>query len=141
VDALPQNIPVLATTATANDRVVDDVQVQLGKNITVQRGSLVRDSLKLQNIKMPSPAAHMTWLAEKFPLLIGNGIVYALTQRDTERVSEWLKINRTQAQAYHAGLKDEEKIELEQALLHNRFKVLVATVALGMGFDKPVWAL
>jgi ATP-dependent DNA helicase RecQ len=137
LDALPPNIPVLATTATANDRVVDDVQIQLGKNITVQRGSLVRDSLKLQNINMPSPAARMAWLAEQIPALPSSGIVYALTQRDAERVAEWLKINRIEARAYHSGLDDEEKIELEQALLNNRLKVLVATVALGMGFDKP----
>ncbi|HMP71248.1 MAG TPA: RecQ family ATP-dependent DNA helicase [Pirellulaceae bacterium] len=137
LDALPSNIPVLATTATANNRVVDDVQAQLGEKITVQRGSLVRDSLKLQNINMPSPAARMAWLAEKIPALPGSGIVYALTQRDAERVAEWLKINRIEAQAYHAGLQDEVKNELEQALLDNGLKVLVATVALGMGFDKP----
>ena len=137
LQALPQNIPVLATTATANNRVVNDVQSQLGSNIVLQRGSLVRESLKLQNISMPSPAARMAWMAETIPNLPSSGIVYALTQRDAERVAEWLRITGIDAQVYHAGLEDAEKIELERQLLENEIKVLVATVALGMGFDKP----
>lgn len=137
LQALPQNIPVLATTATANNRVVNDVQSQLGSNIVLQRGSLVRESLKLQNISMPSPAARMAWMAETIPNLPSSGIVYALTQRDAERVAEWLRITGIDAQVYHAGLEDVEKIELERQLLENEIKVLVATVALGMGFDKP----
>ena len=135
--ALPLNIPVLATTATANDRVVKDVRSQLGSSIVLQRGSLVRNSLKLQNISMPSPAARMAWMAETIPNLPSSGIVYALTQRDAERVAEWLRITGIKAQVYHAGLEDEEKIELERQLLANEIKALVATVALGMGFDKP----
>ncbi len=101
LQALPQNIPVLATTATANDRVVNDVQSQLGSNIVLQRGSLVRESLKLQNISMPSPSARMAWMAETIPNLPSSGIVYALTQRDAERVAEWLRITGIKAQVYH----------------------------------------
>jgi len=142
LQAIPSNVPVLATTATANDRVVADVKVQLGSNIELQRGSLVRESLKLQNINMPSPSARMAWLAQTIPALSGSGIVYTLTQRDAERVSEWLRINEINAKAYHADIQNREdgtsiKEELEQQLLNNEIKVLVATVALGMGFDKP----
>jgi ATP-dependent DNA helicase RecQ len=140
--ALPNNIPVLATTATANDRVVNDVASQLGTGIQIVRGPLVRKSLKLQNIEMPSPAARMAWLAQTIPSLDGSGIVYTLTQRDAERVAEWLRINEISAEAYHADVEGEEngtsrREELEQKLLNNELKVLVSTVALGMGFDKP----
>lgn len=142
LQAMPNNIPVLATTATANDRVVNDVMSQLGDDIELIRGPLVRESLKLQNITMPSPAARMAWLAQTIPTLPGSGIIYTLTQRDAERLAEWLRINDIAAKAYHAGLSGGEgrvhlKEELEQMLMNNEIKVLVATVALGMGFDKP----
>lgn len=142
LQAIPSNVPVLATTATANDRVVNDVKLQLGQNIILQRGSLVRKSLKLQNINIPNPAARMAWLAQIIPTLPGSGIIYTLTQRDAERVTEWLQINSIDAKAYHAGISgrgdgSSVKEELEQQLLNNEIKVLVATVALGMGFDKP----
>lgn len=142
LQAIPSNVPVLATTATANDRVVNDVKSQLGDNIELIRGSLVRKSLKLQNIDMPSPAARMAWLAQTLPTLIGSGIIYTLTQRDAERVSEWLQINGINAKAYHADIPAGDngisvREELEQQLLNNEVKVLVATVALGMGYDKP----
>jgi len=80
LQAMPSNIPVLATTATANARVVNDIKSQLGENIILQRGSLVRKSLKLQNINMPSPAARMAWLAQTIPSLTGSGIVLGLSQ-------------------------------------------------------------
>lgn len=142
LQALPSNVPVLATTATANDRVVSDVMSQLGDDIELSRGPLVRESLKLQNISMPSPAARMAWLAKTIPDLPGSGIIYTLTQRDTEKLAEWLVSNGINAKAYHAGIRDREdgtsvREELEQQLLDNEIKVLVATVALGMGFDKP----
>lgn len=142
LQALPGNIPVLATTATANDRVVADVMAQLGEDIHLVRGPLVRPSLELQNITMASPAARMAWLAQTIPGLPGSGIVYTLTQRDAERVAEWLRINDIDAEAYHSKVQDDEdgatrRERLEQQLLRNEVKVLVATVALGMGFDKP----
>ena len=142
LQALPSNIPVLATTATANDRVVGDVISQLGENIELVRGSLLRESLKLQNIAMPSPAARMAWLAKTIPDLPGSGIIYTLTKRDAERVAEWLRINEISAAAYHADVVSPDgdatqREVLEQELLRNEVKVLVATVALGMGFDKP----
>ncbi len=142
LQALPPNVPVLATTATANNRVVTDIMSQLGHGIELVRGPLVRESLKLQNINMPSPAARMAWLAETLTKLSGSGIIYTLTQRDANRLTEWLNVNNINAKAYHAGIPDLEdgssiREELEQQLLKNEIKVLVATVALGMGFDKP----
>ena len=146
VQALPPNVPVLATTATANDRVVQDVMSQLG-DVSDQRGPLIRESLQLQNIDMPSPAARLAWLAERIPELPGSGIVYTLTTRDAERVAEWLRANDIRAEAYHAsvdgrdagrkGAGGDRREILEQQLLNNELKVLVSTVALGMGFDKP----
>jgi ATP-dependent DNA helicase RecQ len=142
LQAIPSNVPVLATTATANNRVVNDIRSQLGDNINLVRGPLVRESLKLQNIVMPSPAARMAWLTQTIPALPGSGIVYTLTQRDAERVAEWLRVNGISAQAYHAGVPNiEDRVpgreQLERQLQNNELKVLVATVALGMGFDKP----
>lgn len=134
LNALPSNIPVLATTATANDRVVNDVATQLG-DLGIERGPLVRDSLRLQNIWMSSPAARMAWLAEHLPRIPGSGIIYTLTIRDAERVAVWLRQNEIDARAYHSNVENRE--ELEDRLMENRIKTLVATVALGMGFDKP----
>jgi len=134
LQALPPNIPVLATTATANNRVVNDVAAQLG-DLLIERGPLVRKSLRLQNIWLPSPAARMAWLAENLPQMPGSGIIYTLTIRDAERVAEWLRQNDVDALAYHSGIEGREA--LEERLLNNQIKALIATVALGMGFDKP----
>lgn len=137
LQALPQNIPVLATTATANNRVVVDIINQLGQNLRVSRGLLNRDSLHLQNIYLPQPAARMAWLAQHLPTLPGSGIIYTLTIQDAKRVARWLKFQGIEAQAYHSQLDNEERLILESQLLNNEIKALVATTALGMGFDKP----
>ena len=137
LQALPPNIPVLATTATANDRVVRDVQSQLGPRLVLFRGPLGRASLRLQNIHLPSQVARMAWLADHLPALPGSGIIYTLTIRDAQRLAAWLQSAGIQAFAYWGGLASDSRIDLEQKLLDNRIKVLVATSALGMGFDKP----
>lgn len=137
LQALPQNVPALATTATANDRVVTDIVEQLGPNLQVIRGALTRQSLQLQNIYLANPAARMAWLAEQLPQLPGSGIIYTLTVRDAERVAGWLKSRNISAEAYYGGLESEKRITLEERLLSNKVKALVATTALGMGFDKP----
>jgi len=122
LEAIPSNVPILATTATANNRVVNDVIAQLGERLLVQRGGLGRKSLKLQNIKIPQMSARMAWLAKTIPLLPGSGIVYTLTQRDTERVASWLKINNIDAEAYHAGISGDATviIGLKQNPTHGR---------------------
>lgn len=134
---LPPSIPVLATTATANDRVVADVAEQLGENVLVQRGSLARDSLNLHVIPLADQAERLAWLAEHLPDLPGSGIVYCLTVADSMRVSAWLQSRGLDVRPYHAGLATEDKIAAERALIGNEVKALVATTALGMGFDKP----
>ena len=137
LQALPQNIPVLTTTATANNRVVDDIKTQLGENLRISRGDLTRKSLRLQNIYLPSQAARLAWLAQHLPQLPGSGIIYALTVRDAQRVADWLKTQDINAKAYYGDVDPEIRIGLEDELLNNKIKVLVATTALGMGFDKP----
>lgn len=133
---MPANVPILGTTATANDRVIADARSQLG-DIGIQRGALRRRSLALQNIRMPSQVERLSWLARHIGELPGTGIVYTLTTRDADRVAKWLTRNGISAAAYHAGVPDEERRQLEDRLLGNRVKALVATTALGMGYDKP----
>jgi ATP-dependent DNA helicase RecQ len=137
LEALPRNVPILATTATANHRVVADIAEQLGPNLAIQRGALARTSLRLQNIFLPSQIDRLAWLAHVLPGLAGSGIVYTLTVRDAEQVAMWLRAQGINAEAYHAGLEPGHRESLESRLLANGVKVLVATVALGMGFDKP----
>ena len=140
---MPPNMPVLGTTATANNRVIQDVQDQIG-NINIQRGPLVRDSLSLQTMRLPDQASRLAWLAQYIPGLPGTGIVYVLTKRDAEQVSTWLNQQGIVASAYHGsiqhdGFEDSNSYRqhLEGLLLNNQIKVLVATTALGMGYDKP----
>lgn len=140
---LPSNIPVLATTATANDRVIKDINSQLGA-IAEQRGPLERKSLSLQTLRLPSQASRLAWLAANLPKIEGTGIIYTLTKRDAEQVSSWLKSNGIEAAAYYSGVLSDDfddtdayRAHLEDLLLENKIKALVATIALGMGYDKP----
>lgn len=133
---LPPNLRLLATTATANNRVIDDLTEVLGPNLEISRGDLNRPSLTLQTIRLPTQAERLAWLAEQLPALSGNGIIYTLTKRDAEQVSEWLKSCGLNIAAYTSETGD-LRPELEDALLQNKVKALVATTALGMGFDKP----
>jgi ATP-dependent DNA helicase RecQ len=140
---LSEDVAVLCTTATANDRVVADVseQLQVGahgpEQLTVYRGALARRSLRLEVATLPEPAARLAWLATWLPRLPGSGIVYCLTKRDTETVAEWLNGNGISAIAYSGEVADEERVEAERRLLANEVKAVVATSALGMGYDKP----
>ena len=133
---LPPRVPVLCTTATANDRVVKDIESQIS-NLHVLRGPLVRQSLRLYNIKLADQADRLAWLAHFLPQLPGSGIIYTLTVQDARRAAEWLQRQGIAARAYHADLEAHQRIEAEQQPLSNEVKALVATVALGMGFDKP----
>ena len=134
---LPANLRLLATTATANDRVMADLSATLGPGLTTLRGELARPSLALQTIRLPSQAERLAWLADELPGMPGSGIVYTLTHRDTYRVAEWLTSRGIKVAAYTAGEPNERREQLEQELVANELKVLVATTALGMGFDKP----
>ena len=141
--SMPDTVPVVGTTATANDRVIEDVQAQLG-NIKVQRGSLMRQSLALQTMRPPSQAVRLAWLADHLDTLPGTGIVYTLTKRDADQVADWLNENGIAARAYYSGVTGDGcsdspayRQHLEDLLLRNEIKALVATTALGMGYDKP----
>ena len=136
IRTLPPNLRLLATTATANNRVLDDLKTVLGPDLYVSRGDLNRPSLALQTISLPGQAERLAWLAENVPRLPGHGIIYTLTVRDAERVAEWLKSRGVNAESY-TGQTGDQRPELEQLLLENKVKALVATTALGMGFDKP----
>lgn len=140
---MPPNMPLLGTTATANNRVIEDVKGQLG-DVHVLRGTLARESLILHTLRVPDQGSRLAWLAQYIPSLPGTGIVYVLTVRDAEQVAEWLVTQGIEACAYYSGVKHPEfedtndyRRHLEDRLLRNEIKVLVATVALGMGYDKP----
>ncbi|WP_234044660.1 RecQ family ATP-dependent DNA helicase [Haloferula rosea] len=136
VRQLPANLRLLATTATANERVMNDLEQILGPNLEVSRGELGRPSLFLQTIRLAGQAERLAWLAQHLPGIPGSGIVYTLTVRDAAQVAEWLRSRGIEARAY-SGQSGDERPELEDALLRNEVKVLAATTALGMGFDKP----
>jgi len=137
IASLPRNLRVLATTATANNRVVADLDHVFGPDLHKIRGDLARASLFLQTIRLPDPAERMAWLAEQLETLEGYGIIYTLTIGDAERVAEWLQMKGHDVHAYHSDLPPERAHELEDALLGNQIKALVATTKLGMGYDKP----
>lgn len=137
VRQLPGNLRVLATTATANDRVLGDLDDVLGGNIKLIRGSLERDSLTLQSIRLDSPASRMAWIASTLSNLKGSGIIYTLTVKDAEVLAQWLQSKGYAVEPYTADEHTDRKISLEQKLIDNELKALVATTALGMGFDKP----
>lgn len=137
LDRLPPDVPVLGCTATANDRVVHDVEAQLGDGAVEIRGRLDRDSLELEVIDLPSQAERLAWLATEVPRLDGTGIVYCLTIADAQRVAAWLRSRGVDVLAYTGATEPGERLVAEDALLDNEIKALVATSALGMGYDKP----
>ncbi len=137
---LPAGVPVLATTATANSRVVADVADVLGLgagDVLVLRGSLDRESLHLGVVTLPSTAHRLAWLAEHLAELPGSGIIYTLTVAASQEVAEYLRSAGYEVAAYSGQTEQTERLAAEDDLLNNRVKALVATSALGMGFDKP----
>jgi ATP-dependent DNA helicase RecQ len=133
---LPAGTPVLATTATANQRVTDDVAEQLGDAL-VLRGALDRDSLRLAVLDLASPAHRLAWLADHLEQLPGSGIVYTLTVAAAAETASFLRSRGYAVAAYSGQSEDSDRRGAEQDLLDNKIKALVATSALGMGFDKP----
>jgi ATP-dependent DNA helicase RecQ len=133
---LPSRTPVLATTATANSRVTADVADQLGDAL-VLRGSLERDSLRLAVLDLPDPAHRLAWLADHLERLPGSGIIYTLTVAGATETADFLRTRGFAVASYTGQVDDTERRAAEQDLLDNKIKALVATSALGMGFDKP----
>lgn len=139
IHQLPENVPVLATTATANDRVVEDLRRQLGRKVFVSRGPLTRDSLSIQVLNMPDRIRRYGWILENLPKLPGSGIIYCLTQRDCDYLADFLVKNGISAAAYYSRSGQEGQARnrsIEEAFRENRYKVIVATIKLGMGYDK-----
>ena len=143
LDALPPGVAVLGTTATANDRVVGDVLEQLtsshGESLRSYRGPLARTSLRLEVLELPRPAERLAWLVEHLGArgpIPGSGIVYTLTKRDAEQVASFLAVNGISAEPYSGEQENAERIATEERLLRNELKAVVATSALGMGYDK-----
>jgi ATP-dependent DNA helicase RecQ len=137
---LPSGVPVLATTATANDRVVRDVadQLDLGTSDTlVLRGELDRESLHLGVLSLPTAQARFAWLAENLDKLPGSGIIYTLTVAMAHDLSAFLRHHGFDVVAYSGKTEPTARERIEQDLLENRIKAVAATSALGMGFDKP----
>ena len=140
---LPAGIPVLATTATANARVTADVAEQLAvtdgrdTDVLVLRGSLDRPSLRLAVRALPTTADQLAWLVHHLPRMAGSGIVYCLTVAAAQQVTEHLRGSGLDVRSYTGQTDPAEREVAEQDLLANRVKALVATSALGMGFDKP----
>ncbi|WP_030171946.1 RecQ family ATP-dependent DNA helicase [Streptomyces sp. NRRL S-813] len=137
---LPAGVPVLATTATANARVTADVAEQLGTGAgeaLVLRGPLDRESLRLGVVRLPDAAHRLAWLAEHLDELPGSGIVYALTVAAAEEAAAFLRQRGFQVASYTGRTENADRLQAEADLLENRVKALVATSALGMGFDKP----
>src|SRR3954447_4027133 len=143
LEDLPAGIPVLATTATANERVVDDVAEQLGTSGTppepplVLRGSLDRESLHLGVVQLPSNAHRLAWLGEQLSELPGSAIIYTLTVAQAEAVAAFLRAQSHDVASYTGRTETADRLAAEQDLIDNKVKALVATSALGMGFDKP----
>ncbi|ASU83142.1 recombinase RecQ [Nocardiopsis gilva YIM 90087] len=138
---LPAGIPVLATTATANERVTRDVAEQLevgdGAGTLVLRGSLDRASLRLAVVDLPDSTARWSWLAHHLPELPGSGIIYTLTVAAATETAAFLTECGRDVRAYTGQTDPEDRQRAEDDLLNNRIEALVATSALGMGFDKP----
>ena len=136
VERLPDEIPIAATTATANDRVVDDVTEQL-PSMTSLRGPLMRESLKLQTLEFDKQEERLAWLAENVSATMYSGIIYCLTHEDVQDVATWLQDHGVNVLPYHGGMDGDRREQLEAKLMDNEVDALVATNALGMGFNKP----
>ncbi|MGI5327325.1 RecQ family ATP-dependent DNA helicase [Actinomadura nitritigenes] len=135
---LPPGIPVLATTATANARVTQDVAEQLaGDDALVLRGPLERDSLRLAVVSVPTAEQRIAWLGEHLASLPGSGIIYTLTIAAAHEITGYLRDRGHEVAVYTGQTEPAERLQAEQDLQGNRLKALVATSALGMGFDKP----
>jgi ATP-dependent DNA helicase RecQ len=137
LDDLPAGVPVLATTATANGRVTADVADQLGNDVLVLRGALGRESLRLAVLDLPSAAHRLAWLADHLERLPGSGIIYTLTVAAAAETADFLRARGYATAVYTGQAEDGDRRRAEQDLLANKVKALVATSALGMGFDKP----
>lgn len=137
VRLLPQSLPVLATTATATNRVQSDIERQIGGRLTTIRGRLVRDNFRLYVIIVHSEDEKLVWLAKNLNQIDGTGLIYTGTRVNTKIYAKWLAYNNINAINYNAGHDANTRKDIENGLMQNRYKCIVSTNALGMGIDKP----
>ena len=137
VQLLPKNLPILATTATATKRVQQDIEQQIGGQLTTIRGSLVRPNFAMYVIKVQSEDEKMIWLAQNLDTFDGSGLIYTGTRIYTEIYAKWLQFVGINAIDYNAGLDADTRKSIENGLMQNKWKCVVSTNALGMGIDKP----
>lgn len=137
VKLLPQNLPVLATTATATYRVQKDIETQISGDLHSIRGDLIRENFQLYVIKVKSDDEKLLWLADNLKNFEGTGIIYVGTRINTVYYSRWLEYLGISSVEYNARLDAKSRIEIENGLMENRWKVVISTNALGMGIDKP----
>lgn len=137
---LPEGAAILGTTATANDRVIKDIRAQLGHNLSVVRGDLIREELAIQVNPEQTREERLAWLAQTLGvgggLVQGQGLIYCLTQRDCEHVAEYLQQHGVSARAYHSGLDQEVSDRALADYEAGDVRVLCCTIKLGMGYDK-----
>lgn len=136
VKLLPTGLPVLATTATATKKVEMDVASQIGGNITVLRGNLLRENFQLYVVKVNSDEEKLIWLGKNLDKLKGTGVLYTGTRVETEIYTKWFDFLKLSTIGYHAGLDSDSRIEIEKGLMDNKWKCIISTNALGMGIDK-----
>ncbi len=146
IQNLPANVSVLGTTATANDRVIEDLKKQLGDEVFVSRGPLTREGLHIEILKMESKAERYVWIEKNIKKLPGTGIIYCLTKRDSQYLADYLMEKGITARPYYSDYARDQVIDPETNMTpneeamdlfkNNRIKVIVATIKLGMGYDK-----
>ena len=137
IEQLQPNVPVLATTATANDSVIEDLTAQMGTP-NLSRGHLMRENLSIQVLNLPEKETRYAWILDNLPRLPGTGIIYCLSRKDCSWLADFLNENGFAAEAYFSGGQEQEQRSREvlEKFLHDEIKVIVSTIKLGMGFDK-----
>jgi len=136
VKLIPSNMPVLATTATATNQVADDIKNQIGGDVEIIRGNLMRENLKLNVVHIKNEEDKMAWLAHYLSNVKGNGIVYVGTRSSAEIFSKWCESEKLNTVYYHAGLDSDSRKSIEKEWMNNKYKAIISTNALGMGIDK-----
>lgn len=137
VKLLPKGLPLLATTATATKKVEADIAEQMGGDLTIIRGNLLRENFRLFVIKVNEEDDKLTWLGKNMSRFPGSGILYTGTRVETEIYSKWFEYLKIPAIGYNAGLDTDSRITIENGLMSNQWKCVISTNALGMGIDKP----
>lgn len=132
-----KDFPILATTATANNRVIEDLKSQIGPSLYVSKGSLYRDNLYIQLLDLKNKVNRYAWILKNIQNLNGTGIIYCLTTKDCDDLASFLVNNQINAKPYHSALEEVESSTNINLFVKNQIKVLVSTIKLGMGYDKP----